>query len=95
MASEASKWSKYDILRATMPQQWRLLLERLEKDHQKKLDWEETHPPITSISVEEADAQRTIEPVGEKAVTCNLPCHGDNIPDRYFHVEGMINVFER
>lgn len=77
-----------------MAKRWRELLERADEEHKKRLDWEETHPPITRITVEAADAQRRIEPVGEKAVTCSLPCYGNYIPARYSHFEGMINVFD-
>lgn len=76
-----------------MPKQWRRLLERLESEDQRREEWEEEHPPITRLSPEDADAQRTIKPVGEKAVTCNLPCHGNNVPEKYSHIGQMVNVF--
>ena len=78
-----------------MAKMWRQVLERAEAEHVKKMEWEEAHPPITLISKQNADGKREIQPVGNDAVTCNLPCHGDCIPREYSHEKGMVNVFNR
>lgn len=78
-----------------MATKWRRLLERLEAEHVKKMEWEEEHPPITRISKLEADGKRKIQGVGQEGVTCDLPCYGNNIPGEYGHTLGMINVFSR
>lgn len=78
-----------------MAKSWRLILERVEREGQKKMEWEEEHPAITRISTQEADEKRRIQNVGQEGVTCDLPCHGNNIPETYSHSRGMVNVFER
>lgn len=65
-----------------MAKKWRQVLEKMETEHEKRVDWEETHPPITRVSKQEA-------------VTCNLPCHGNHIPREYDHSQGVVNVFDR
>lgn len=76
-----------------MAKAWRDILKKMEVSHQQKEEWEEKHPPITRISSQEADNKRNLQFVGEKAVTCNLPCHGQCIPNEYNHAQGIVNVF--
>ena len=78
-----------------MPKPWRQIIERLEQEDERKAQYNEEHPPITRISVEEADAQRIIQPVGKEAVSCSLQCFGNNIPKAYSHHGEMVNVFNR
>ncbi|MEK7597689.1 MAG: hypothetical protein AAB441_03540 [Patescibacteria group bacterium] len=78
-----------------MAKAWRRVLEKSEAENKKRVEWEEGHPPITRISVEEADRQRTLQTIGREAVACDLPCHGNYIPKEYSHTRGMVNVFRR
>jgi hypothetical protein len=78
-----------------MAEQWRQILRRVEAQHKQRTDWEETHPPITLISIKEADSIRTLKDVGQEAVTCDLPCHGNYIPNEYGHSSGIVNVFDK
>ena len=78
-----------------MAERWRVILEKLEADHKKRSEWEKEHPPITRISKQEADSQRKLTFIGSEAVTCDLPCHGNNIPGDYSHTHGWVNVFRR
>lgn len=78
-----------------MAKKWRQVLERAEAEHEKRMDWEETHPPITRVSKQEADGKRNIQAVGQEAVTCDLPCHGNHIPREYDHTAGIVNVFRK
>lgn len=78
-----------------MATRWRQILEKLEAKHEERVKWEEEHPPITLLSKQEADKKRRIQAVGQEGVTCDLPCHGNNIPGGYSHERGMVNVFDR
>jgi hypothetical protein len=77
-----------------MTKVWRQALERAEKNYQKRMDWEEKHPPITQIGVIEADSKRKITPVGEHCVKCDLPCNGLNIPSKYGHRGYVVNTYD-
>jgi hypothetical protein len=65
----------------------------MEAEHKRQEDREANNPPITRVSVQEADGQRRFHSVGDKCVACNLPCEGNNIPSGYSHKEGVVNVF--
>ncbi len=78
-----------------MTRKWRLLLEKLETENQNRKNWEEEHPPITRISVQEADERRRLTKIGENAVTCDLPCHGPYIPPTYSRTGNMVNIYNR
>lgn len=85
----------FSILSIDMAKPWRTILDRSEADSKKRKEWEEDHPPITRISAEEADRQRTLQTIGKDGICCDLPCHGQNIPKEYGHTRGMVNVFRR
>lgn len=70
-----------------MPRAWRTALERGEKNERERKVWEEDHPPVTRLSVVEADQKRQFEDIGKLGVRCNLPCTGKNIPRDYRHCE--------
>ena len=83
------------ILRGNMTKQWRQVLGELETKHKNRMKWEEEHPPITRVSTQEADGKRRIQAVGQEAVTCDLPCQGNHIPNAYSHTRGIVNVRRR
>ncbi len=70
-------------------------MEKAERLSSERLRWDEEHPPITRISVAEADAQRVFTEIGQSSVSCNLPCVGNYIPKQYSHSSGLVNVFEK
>ncbi len=78
-----------------MTKAWRLALEKAEIQSGQRQRWEEEHPPITRISVAEADAQRVFTEIGQNRVSCKLPCAGRYIPKKYSHSSGPVNVFEK
>jgi hypothetical protein len=65
----------------------RRLADRAQALAEQAREWEENHPFITRISPAMADAIRTIQnESGSNCVTCDLPCHGSNIPRKYDHI---------
>ena len=60
------------------------LIEKIEAFNDAEQRFIETHPPITSLSVEEADGRRSFDET-KSTVTCDVPCIGNNIPDEYNH----------
>ncbi len=78
-----------------MAKLWRQALEKAERQSGERQRWEEEHPPITRISVAEADSQRVFTEIGQNRVSCNLPCVGKYIPGQYSHSSGLVNVFRK
>ncbi len=72
------------------------ILEKAEKEREKRASAEILVPEITKMSPAQADATRKLTNVGEHVVFCDLCCHGKDIPTNYSHLDkgAVLNVVD-